>query len=161
MTIGERLKMIRKKNNLMLKEAGAIFDITAQTLSRYENGQRTPDNEFLEAFGKHFKLSGDWLLYNEPPVYRSADLDRNLKESFLELAHLINTKEIHDIDIPEKLDFPIEKLTDDVPENFLLMLKYMLKYPVIRKGIFQVFYLFLKPLIDEHPEILKKSSKSN
>jgi transcriptional regulator with XRE-family HTH domain len=141
MTIGARLKLIRKKNNLKLKEAGEIFDITAQTLSRYENGQRTPDNDFLETFGKYFKLSGDWLLYGEPPIYRAADLDRDIKESFLELSHLINSKEAPGIDIPE---------------NFLLLLKYMLKYPRVRQSIFQFFYLFQKPLIDEHPEFLEK-----
>lgn len=156
MTIGARLKLIRKKNNLKLQEAGDIFDITAQTLSRYENGQRTPDNDFLEAFGKYFKLSGDWLLYGEPPIYRAADLDRDVKESFLELSHLINSKGVPGIDIPEKLDFPPDRMTDDIPENFLLLLKYMLKYPGVRRGIFQFFYLFQKPLIDEHPEFLEK-----
>ena len=156
MTIGARLKLIRKKNNLKLQEAGEIFDITAQTLSRYENGQRTPDNDFLEAFGKYFKLSGDWLLYGEPPIYRAADLDRDVKESFLELSHLINCKDVPGIDIPEKLDSTPERLTDDLPENFLLLLKYMLKYPRVRQNIFQFFYLFQKPLIDEHPEFLEK-----
>ena len=155
MTIGARLKLIRKKNNLKLQEAGAIFDITAQTLSRYENNQRTPDNDFLHAFGKHFNLSGDWLLYDEPPIYRAADLDRNVKESFLELSHLIISKEVPGNDIPEKLDFNLQKITDDIPENYLLLLKYMMRNPIIRKGIFQFFYLFLKPLIDKHPEILE------
>lgn len=155
MTIGTRLKLIRKRNHLKLHEAGALFDITAQTLSRYENGQRTPDNDFLEAFGRYFKLSGDWLLYGEPPIYRAADLDRDVKESFLELSHLINVKDVPGFDIPEKLDFTLEKLTDDVPENFLVLLKYMLKYPMVRKGIFQFFYLFQKPLIDKHPELLE------
>ena len=155
-TIGERLKMIRTRNNLKLKEAGAIFDITAQTLSRYENGQRTPDNEFLEYFGKHFNLSGDWLLYGEPPIYRADDLDRNVKESFLELSHLINSKDVPDIALPEKLDFSMEKITNDMPENFILLLKYMLKYPRVRKGIFQFFYFFQKPLIDEYTEFLEQ-----
>jgi transcriptional regulator with XRE-family HTH domain len=156
MTIGARLKLIRKKNKLKLQEAGEIFDITAQTLSRYENGQRTPDNDFLEAFGRNFKLSGDWLLYGEPPIYRAADLDRDVKESFLELSHLIHSKEAPGIDIPKKLDITLQQLSDDIPENFLLLLKYMLKYPRVRQSIFQFFYLFQKPLIDEHPEIFEK-----
>ncbi len=146
MTIGARLKAIRKAEKLKLIEVGKLFDITAQTLSRYENNQRTPDNDFLEAFGKHFNLSGNWLLYNEPPIYRTDEKERDIKESFLELSNLINYKDVINIDMTEKI-------TDNTPENFLLLIKYMLQYPIIRKGIFQFFYLLLKPMIDNHPEL--------
>jgi len=69
---------------------------------------------------------------------------------------LISSKDVPGIDRPDKLDVTLEKITDDIPENYLLMLKYMMKNPIIRKGIFQFFYLFLKPLIDKHPEFLEK-----
>ncbi len=154
MTIGARLRMIRKAKNLKLIEVGDIFDMTVQTISRYENDQRTPDNDFLEAFGKHFNLSGNWLLYGEPPVYRMDAQDRDLKESFIELSHLISSKDIPSIDIPVKIDLT-KKITDNIPENYLSLIEYMLKYPIIRKGIFQFFNLFLKPLID-NPELLEK-----
>jgi transcriptional regulator with XRE-family HTH domain len=157
MTLGERLKMIRQKNKLKLKEAGALFDMTAQTLSRYENNERTPDNDFLREFGKHFRLSGDWLLYGEPPIYRGADMDRDEKESFLELAHLINDRGIPGTEIPVKFDFTMQKLSEDIPENYLFLLRCMMKNPVIRKGIFQFFYLFLKPLFDTHPELSEQA----
>ena len=152
MTIGERLRMIRKKENLLLKEAGAVCGISAQTLSRYENNDRKPDYEFLGRFVKYFNVSTDWLLFGESPIYKASDLDRDVKESFIELSDLIRAKKIADIDISEKLDFT-KKITDDIPENYLLLIKYMLKYPLIRKGILQFFYLFLKPLIDKHPEL--------
>lgn len=157
MTIGERLKMIRNKEKLLLKEVGNLCDISAQTLSRYENDQRTPDNEFLKKFVKHFNISSDWLLFGEVPIYRDDQRrDKDVKESFIELSHLISSKDIPGIDRLEKFDLTLEKITDDVPENYLLMLKYMMKNPIIRKGIFQFFYLFLKPLFDEHPELLEK-----
>jgi transcriptional regulator with XRE-family HTH domain len=150
-TIGERLRMIRKKENLLLKEAGATCGISAQTLSKYENNDRKPDYEFLGRFVKHFNVSADWLLLGESPIYRAADLDRNVKEYFIELSDLINSKEISETDIPVKIDFT-KKISDDIPENYLLLIKYMLKYPIIRKGIFQFFYLLLKPMIDKNPE---------
>ena len=156
MTIGARLKAIRKAKKLKLIEVGKLFDITAQTLSRYENNQRTPDNDFLEVFGKHFNLSGNWLLYNEPPIYRTDEKERDIKESFLELSNLISSKDLHDIDIPAEFDFS-KKITGDIPENYLLLIKYMLKYPIIRKGIFQFFYLLLKPLIEKNPELIDNS----
>jgi transcriptional regulator with XRE-family HTH domain len=156
MTIGERLRMIRKKEKLLLKQVGDICGITAQTLSRYEINERKPDYEFLGLFVKHFKISSDWLLFGESPIYRGGDLDRDVKESFIELSDLISSKDIPGMDIPEKLDFNLQKITDDIPENYLLLLKYMMKTPIIRKGIFQFFYLFLKPLIDKHPELLEE-----
>jgi len=155
MTIGERLRMIRKKENLLLKELGATCGITAQTLSRYENDDRKPDYEFLRRFVTHFNVSTEWLLFGESPIYKAAALDRDVKESFIELSHLISSKEVYGLDIPEKVDFTLQKVTDDIPENYLLLIKYMLKYPIIRRGIFQFFYLFLKPLIDKHPELLE------
>ncbi|MGD2086065.1 MAG: helix-turn-helix transcriptional regulator [Candidatus Aminicenantes bacterium] len=155
MAIGERLRMIRKKENLLLKEAGATCGISAQTLSKYEKNDRKPDYEFLGRFVKHFKVSADWLLFGEPPIYRADDIDRDITESFIELSNLVAFKDIPGIDIPVKLDIT-QKIVDDIPENYLLLIKYMLKYPMIRKGIFQFFYLFQKPLVDKHPELLEQ-----
>jgi transcriptional regulator with XRE-family HTH domain len=155
-TLGKRLKMIRKKENLILKEVAAICNVTVKTLSRYENDQRTPDNDFLKIFVTHFKISTDWLLFGESPIYKAAaNPDRNIKEAFIELSDLIFSQEIANIDIPEKLDFT--QIVGDTPGNYLLLIKYMLKYPIIRKGIFQFFHFFLKPLINEHPELVEQS----
>jgi transcriptional regulator with XRE-family HTH domain len=156
MTIGQRLKLIRNEAKLSLEKTGAIFDITAQTLSRYENGERRPDNEFLREFGKHFKLSGDWLLYGEPPMRKTINLDKSIEESFFELTHLINAKKAPDVAIPDKLGDYLGKITDDNPDNFILMIEYMLKYASVRKSMFQFFYLFQKPQIDEHLKFLKE-----
>lgn len=156
MTIGERLRMIRTKENLLLKEVGNLCGISEQTLSRYERGQRTPDNEFLKEFINHFKVSPDWLYLGQSPIYRDDQYKkREVKEAFIELSQLINAKELPGITIPEKFDFSLQKVTDDNPDNYLLLLKYMLKYPLIRKGIFQFFLFILKPLIDKNPELLQ------
>ena len=156
MTIGARLKLVRNKAKLNLEKTAALFDITAQTLSRYENMRRTPDNEFLEAFGKHFNLSGDWLLYGEPPIFKAAEMDKDLKEVFVELSQLINSKKVPNIDIPDKLGAFMEKISEDTPENFLIMLEYMHKFASVRKNIFQFFYLFQKPMMDERIKFLEQ-----
>ena len=156
MTIGARLKLIRNEAKLSLEKAGAIFDITAQTLSRYENGVRTPDNDFLREFGKHFKLSGDWLLYDEPPMRKATDMDKSIKVSFFELTHLINAKKAPDVPIPDTLGDFLGNITEDNPDNFILMFEYMLKYASVRKNMFQFFFLFQKPQIDERLKFLKE-----
>jgi transcriptional regulator with XRE-family HTH domain len=154
MTIGERLKLVRKKFKLKLDETAAIFDITMQTLSRYENGKRTPDNDFLEAFGNHFKLSGDWLLYGQPPIFRTADSKQDVNSMFLELAAVMTAESEHPGTDPKLVDLPMESLVD-TPENFVLMLQYMLKYPEVCHNMFQFFYLFQKPVADKHLEPTK------
>jgi transcriptional regulator with XRE-family HTH domain len=156
MTIGQRLKLIRTEAKLSLEKTGALFDITAQTLSRYENGERRPDNDFLREFGKHFNLSGDWLLYDEPPMRKSTDLDRSIKESFFELTHLINAKKVSDVPIPDALGDFLGTITEDNPDNFILMFEYMLKYAPVRKNMFQFFFLFQKPMIDEGLKLLQQ-----
>lgn len=149
MTIGARLKLVRNRFKLNLEKTAAIFDITAQTLSRYENGRRTPDNDFLESFGKHFRLSGDWLLYGEAPIFKASDLDKDVKEVFLELSSLISSKKNHEIAIPKVYNIPLETMGEDIPDNFVLMLEYMLKDAEVRKNMFQFFFLFQKPGADE------------
>ena len=66
MTVGQRIRHIREKNSLLLKEVGAICNISVLTLSRYENGDRKPDFEFLEKFIDYFKVSADWSQENQP-----------------------------------------------------------------------------------------------
>lgn len=150
MTIGERLKMIRTKENLLQKEVGTLCGVSMQTLSRYEKDARMPDNDFVKEFVKHFNVSTDWLLFGKSPIYTNDQTrDRDVKESFIELSHLINTKEFPGLDIPEKFDFNVQKITDDIPDNYLLLLKYMQKYPLIRRAIFQFFLFILKPQIDK------------
>jgi len=156
MDIGKRLKLVRNEAKLSLDKAGAIFGITAQTLSRYENGERRPDNDFLRDFGTYFNLSGDWLLYGDPPMRKTTNLDKSIKESFLELTHLINTTKVPDISVPDTLGDYLGKLTEDNPDNFLLMFEYMLKYAPVRKNMFQFFYFFQKPLIDDSLKLLKE-----
>ena len=156
MTIGQRLKLVRKEAKLSLEKAGAIFYVTSQTLSRYENGERRPDNDFLREFGKHFNLSGDWLLYGEPPMRKTTNLDKTIKESFFELTHLINAKKAPDVPIPDTLGDYLAKMTEYNPDSFILMFEYMLKYAPVRKNMFQFFFLFQKPMIDEGLKLLEQ-----
>jgi transcriptional regulator with XRE-family HTH domain len=145
MTIGERLKMIRKKENLVLKEVGEICGITDQSLSRYERDKRYPESEFLKRFVTHFKLNTDWLLFRILPIYKVDDKEKDVKKYFIEFSEMIKSKDVPGIDP--------QKVIDDLPENYLVLNKYMLNYPIIRKGVFQFFFFLLKPIIDNHPEI--------
>jgi transcriptional regulator with XRE-family HTH domain len=156
MDIGARLRFIRSKFNLSLDKAAAMFDITAQTLSRYENGKRTPDNDFLESYGKKFLLSGDWLLYGEPPIFKTSSVEKDIKEVFVELSALINSGTGRKISVQEIIRGSLDKIAEDTPENFIVMLEYMLKDAEVRKNMFQFFYLFQRPEADKRRKSLRR-----
>ena len=45
-TLGERLKLIRKENNLTQEELGKIFGLTKYSISLYENNKTSPSDDF-------------------------------------------------------------------------------------------------------------------
>lgn len=56
-----KLKEIRNAHQLTQKETAKLFNISAQALSHYERGIRTPNIDFLKRFAKVFGLSDDEL----------------------------------------------------------------------------------------------------
>lgn len=60
--IGERIRMLRKQNNITMKELGKMLTLGESTISMYENGKRMPDYNTLSKIADYFKVSTDWLL---------------------------------------------------------------------------------------------------
>lgn len=58
----KNLKVLRKENNLSLKELGIILGIAESTVSLYENEKREPDNKMLLKIANYFNVSVDYLL---------------------------------------------------------------------------------------------------
>ena len=61
-TLGERLKELREKRNLLQKEVAGELNILAQTYSRYENNLRDPNIEQLKRLAEYYNVSTDYLL---------------------------------------------------------------------------------------------------
>lgn len=61
-TLGERLKELRGKRNLLQKEVAGDLNILAQTYSRYENDLRYPNIEQLIKIAEYYNVSTDYLL---------------------------------------------------------------------------------------------------
>ena len=60
-----RLRELRKSNNLSMKEFGLKFGLAESTISLYETGKRFPDPQQLIAFANYFNVSIDYLLGRE------------------------------------------------------------------------------------------------
>ena len=60
--IGDKIRQLRKENNLTQHEFGALFDLYDSTISMYETGKRTPEYQTIVKIADHFNVSIDWLL---------------------------------------------------------------------------------------------------
>lgn len=60
--MGERLKELRVKRGLKLKDVAAALDVTIRSISRYEDGTREPSIEMVVKFCKLYEVSADYLL---------------------------------------------------------------------------------------------------
>ena len=58
----ERLRELRKSQNLTLQELSQILQISYQVLSRYELGEREADYKTTHRIAEYFDVSVDYLL---------------------------------------------------------------------------------------------------
>ena len=61
-----RLRLLRKNNDLTMKELGAIVGVSESTISLYETGKREPDYEMLNKFADYFGVTVDYILGRDP-----------------------------------------------------------------------------------------------
>ena len=60
-----RLRELRKKCGITMKELGATIGVAESTISQYETGKRQPDYETLLKLGEYFGVTTDYLLGND------------------------------------------------------------------------------------------------
>ncbi|MGE7132613.1 helix-turn-helix domain-containing protein [Lysinibacillus xylanilyticus] len=60
--LGKRLKLLRAEKKITQEELGKVVNVTKVSISGYENGNRTPDTETLQALADFFNVSTDYLL---------------------------------------------------------------------------------------------------
>ena len=60
--IGKTILEIRKKNNMTQKDLADKLHVTAQAVSKWENGRGIPDIEILQKLSKEFNINLDTLL---------------------------------------------------------------------------------------------------
>ena len=63
--IKDKLKELRKKNNLTQVEFAKIFNISNGTVGNWEAGIRQPDHEMLSKIADYYNVSVDYILERE------------------------------------------------------------------------------------------------
>ncbi len=83
LNIGERIKGIRKENNLSQEQFSELFHVTRQTISNWENGKSLPDLEMIVQISDYFDVSIDDLLKNNPSLVKKIDSEKSKKKMLL------------------------------------------------------------------------------
>lgn len=75
--LSDKLKELRKANNLTQLKFANIFNISIGTIAMWETNKRNPDAEMLKRIANYFNVSLDYLLENEttPKDVKAADDD--------------------------------------------------------------------------------------
>lgn len=61
-TIGERIRGLRELADMTQEEFGKLFGVVKSTVSLYENGRSTPNDQIKTQICKYFDVSLDFLL---------------------------------------------------------------------------------------------------
>lgn len=95
--IGKRITSYRKTLDMTQEELAAKLNITAQAVSKWENGLSLPDIAVLPELARAFNTSMDKLFGNEGTDSKAADVDQIYKPKFPEcisstlmLVHTLN-----------------------------------------------------------------------
>lgn len=65
MTLGEKLRKIRKEKNLTKLELSVALNVPKERIKLYEIGEEEPSDFYLSSFANYFEISKDDLISYE------------------------------------------------------------------------------------------------
>lgn len=115
MTIGERIKELRKNLGMTQKAFADALQLKQNTVATYEMGRLVPSDRAIADICREFNVREEWLRTGEGPMF--ADLSRQKK-----IAAFIGDLMAEDKDDSFKLAF-IEAISQMTPEEWALVEK--------------------------------------
>jgi len=94
-TIGQRIRQLRKENNITQEELGKMYGLAKSTVSLYESGRSNPDDEIKQKIADHFNVSIDWLLGRTDERRTADEIIAEYKEKELEFEELFEKFSIY------------------------------------------------------------------
>jgi transcriptional regulator with XRE-family HTH domain len=87
MTLGKRLRFLRKKKNMTQKDLADVFNLSESTIGMYERDEREPSFEFVRQLADFFNVTTDYLLgrTDNPNPPEKDDIPEKLKDPTLGL----------------------------------------------------------------------------
>jgi transcriptional regulator with XRE-family HTH domain len=77
-TFSDRLKEIRRENNLTQQEFADRIGIKRGTVANYELGRNEPLDAVISLICKEFGVSEDWLRYGDGEMFAPQDRDEEI-----------------------------------------------------------------------------------
>ena len=110
--IGEKIRLLRKKNDVTQDKLAEHLGVTPQAVSRWESGVCYPDMNALPAIADYFSVSMDELL-----CYNNAQKEQKVAAYLEEADRLLDRDRI-----PEALDL-LRHAMADIPSDYSLQLQ--------------------------------------
>ena len=110
--IGEKIRLLRKKNDVTQDKLAEHLGVTPQAVSRWESGVCYPDMNYLPGIADYFSVTMDELL-----CYSGAQKAAKVKEYLEEVEHLLDRDRV-----TEALEL-LRKAMADVPSDYSLQLE--------------------------------------
>ena len=77
MTVGEKLKSLRLQIKKTLKEESEMFNVSLNTVYRWEHNLTTPGKRVLQRIADFYNVSAEWLIYGH--TEESSDCGANIQ----------------------------------------------------------------------------------
>lgn len=78
MTIGERIKKIRKSESLSQAKFGESIDLKQTIIGQYETGERNVPERTINAICEKYNINKEWLLHG------TGEIEKNNRQTALE-----------------------------------------------------------------------------
>lgn len=126
MEINKKIQYIRNFNNMNKKQFSELLEVSQPTITRYEDGERLPDFNFLRNLFEKLSVSPDWIFFDRTPIFLEVD-DNNISAQNQELI-----KDISLILTPDEFN---KKLTDMFFEHVIDLITEEddQKFSIVRK----------------------------
>lgn len=86
MSIGERIRALRKHLNMNQNDLGNKIGLASNTITNYETGRRNPSNQVLELICREFNVSENWLRTGEGQMF----VELPIEDEFFKAASQIS-----------------------------------------------------------------------
>lgn len=117
-----RLKKLRLEKKLTLEELAKIIGTTKTTLSRYENGERSPKLQLVGALANYFNVDMAWLSGledNHQPLLDILSLDKKIAANIKKVR---TQKQLSKEHVADKVGISVQELTlyEEQQKNFTI-----------------------------------------
>ena len=94
MTFGERVRFIRKMNNLTQGEFGKAINFSTSSICHIENDRIERKKRTAELIAKKYHVNKEWLLYGIGDIEPKGEIEKTLSDKMQMIPSLYETAKI-------------------------------------------------------------------